>query len=283
MITAAMFAVLAILLVAAFELFLPKQSLKNNLLNQIRGYTMRQAQIGGFSASIITGIEVTDFALSNGIDFRSGTLLKVKKVTFIPEIWPMFRGVAKVNGLIIDSPELNINKKEFRLKDVIDSIEKMKHPGHPRKYAPLIFMMSEFRVNDGTINFTDDKSISVNGVNILVRGFSRKRPSKADLSFRIFGKKGGVDVDSDLVLDISKDRIIVENLKVSGPGNVMNITGRITELDNPLFDLRLKAQNNSINGIAGDLLNLPQIEYGNGSPKFIITGTFDNIRIKEWK
>ena len=277
------FAVIIAALAASFRYFLPAYKMRRSLETQVRGWTMHESRIGSLSISIFRGIEVNDFALSSGNDFRSGTMLKIKRIKFIPEILPAFRGEARISGLIIDSPELFIKRKEFNLKGFSETIERIKNPSRPHKYAPMLFLMSEFRINNGKITFRDDKKFSISSVSILSRGFSKERPSKADLSFVMYGKYGSVDVDSDIILDFKASRIALESFLIEGKDEKINITGQITGFSNPELDLTLKGKNNSINSIIGQLFVLPQVFLGKGDLNLRITGNFDSVKIKEWK
>lgn len=277
------FAVIIAALIASFRFFLPEYRIRRALETQVRGWTMRESRIGRVSVSFFRGIEVEDFSLASGNDFRSGVMLRIRKIRFIPEILPAFRGEAKISGLIIESPELVIRRNEFNIRGIAETIERIKTPSRPPKYAPMLFLMNEFRVDNGKITFRDDKHYSVESINILSRGFSKGRPSKADLSFVMTGKSGAVDVDSDIILDFKNARITLESFLIKNKDGNIDITGRITGFDDPELDLALKGGNNAINCVVGQLFGFPRVVFGKGDLNLRVTGTFDNIKIKEQK
>ena len=138
LIVAAFFIVPAIVFILGMRIIFPDSRLKRIMATQIRGWTMHEAKIGGLSLSIFSGLEISDFSLSRGNDFRSGTALHVKRIVFSPRFRPSFSGEANISRLIIEQPEIYIKESEFSLRKLIGMLSKLKKPIRPGKYQPFV-------------------------------------------------------------------------------------------------------------------------------------------------
>jgi hypothetical protein len=280
LIVAAFFIVSAIVFILGVRIIFPDSRLKRIMATQIRGWTMHEAKIGGLSLGIFNGLEISDFSLSRGNDFRSGTLLHVKRIVFSPGFRPR---------IIIEQPEVYIKEREFSLKKLIGTLSWLKKPMRPGKYPPFIPSIAELQVTRGVILFIDNKCLSVESVNLTAFGFTPEHPSDIALSFMLVSGKNGVKFGSDVKLDVNAETITLLNARAEAGANALRISGISTGFKDPELRLSLAGDTPVLNSI-GEMLSFPsglgggilRLTGGLGgkSVNLNITGDFDNIRIQ---
>lgn len=239
LLTAAVLVVPAALALLGLRLAFPDSRLKALLENQLRGWTMHEAKIGGLSLSLLKGLELKDLSLSKGNDFRSGTLFTAKRVVFAPRFRPSFSGEANISELSFERPELFIKKSEFSAAGIFGSAGRLKKSKKPRKYPPFIFSVARLSVSSGTIHFTDGGGLELSGVNISASGFTPESPADIALSFSLASKSGRLDADSSLKLDVPGEKLEITSARARAGGASMDITGSVEGFKSPKYKFAL--------------------------------------------
>ena len=277
LIVAAFFIVPTAVFLLGLRIIFPDSRIKRIAATQIRGLTMHEAKIGGLSISIFNGLEISDFSLSRGNDFRSGTLLHIRRVVFSP------------SKLIIEQPEIYVKQAEFSLRKLIGMLSNLKKPLRPGKYPPFVPSIKYLHVTGGIMHFIDNKNLSVEAVNLNASDFTPRLSSDIGLSFVLVSGKDGVKFGSDVKLDADAETITLTNGRAETGGNALRISGVSTGFKDPVLRISLAGDTPVLNrigvmlsfpsGLGGGILRLTG-GLGGKHVNLSITGDFDNIRIQ---
>ncbi len=156
---------LAVLLVAAVELFFPVEKAKQYAIEEGTKALGRPIDVGGVDVSIWggLGIELLNVTVANPEDWpHEGQLLAAKEIDVKLQLLPLLSGDYRLDRLIIDRPEITLRKLESGRDNfsfpVTDTAQPTKDMPSEAKSAAIAVSFDRLEINNGRLTFIDDSA-----------------------------------------------------------------------------------------------------------------------------
>lgn len=279
-ILAAIVLLIAGALVLAFHILFPESRLKKITVDGVRGFTMRDASVGRVSVGF-TGLEVTDFSLSDFPDFAAGTFISAPRfsITFRPLALLQHRLL--INEARLDSPHLSVTLN----KDGTSSFDNLTVK-HERKYVPLALLVTDCRISDGQVVLKDERTgtftLTARNVNLVVGNVSITAPFPVRMTADI-EKNGILQVEANGTVDIARKSFSIEPLTIKNGAAVLTVSGSIDHFmdKRPGFNLAIKGDRAALDKVLQLFPWASALQFG-FSPQIdvVISGNTDNLKIR---
>lgn len=215
--------VLVVLLIAialAAPLFISSDTLKAQLIAQVKKATGRTLEIkGDTSVTFFPNIAVSaaDVTLGNPQGFTTPYLVSLKKLETGAELMPLLRGELKINGITLDGATINLEELksgaknwEFTKEKLKDSAEAATDAPEAQKQTPATekrFALGDITISDSAVNVLkpDANVIALSNIDLTLQGADASSPLKLEGSAEY--KKETVS----LALDLAKTRDFMDN------------------------------------------------------------------------
>ena len=243
---------LALLIAGAFAVMLlvfsGSDRFKQAMLYGIRGYCGREAAIGSFSAGIFSGVRITDFALSEYPDMKSGTFLSVKSVSFKPHFFSFLRQRMSIGEVLIDEPVISVTRNKngcFNYENIISAAA-------PRRYAAWPLLISRLEIKNCKLNFSAGKGAAFVLENIFVdaRNISQSEPFDVSLSMRVPAAGSDISLAVKAMIDIRNRKIdVIEAADDSGTIVAKGYVSNFPESNGPEYQFHVSGDKDVISRI----------------------------------
>lgn len=212
--------VLLIVLALAAPMFISSDTLKAQLVAQVKKATGRTLEIkGDTSVTFFPNIAVSaqDVTLGNPAGFTTPYLVSLKKLETGAELMPLLKGELKINGITLDGATINLEKLEsgaknweFTKEKLKDSAEAATDAPEAQKKAPATekrFALGDITITDSAVNFLKPGAnvVALNNIALSLQGADASSPLKLEGSAEY--KKETLSI----ALDISKTRDFMDN------------------------------------------------------------------------
>ena len=273
----ALVAVVALVVVAALivPLFIPTETVRNELIARVEQATGRKARIDGpISISLIPTVHVSAGGIGLAGVTGSGEALKVDSVSFGVSLLPLISGRVAINSVTIVKPEFvyEIDKNGHSNWQAATATGQPAAASQPKSMEDLIASseaqqaatqetlatldrigIAKLTVSDGTLVYRDQRSgteQTVSAMNLTLAAPDLKRGASLDGSFTWDGKKETIALKLGARPDPNTLAALPVDLKLSD--DLATITAKGTALNgDDLFKGTVAANGGSLAGLAG--------------------------------
>ncbi len=212
--------VLLIVLALAAPMFISSDTLKAQLVAQVKKATGRTLEIkGDTSVKFFPNIAVSaqDVTLGNPEGFTTPYLVSLKKLETGAELMPLLKGELKINGITLDGATINLEELksgaknwEFTKEKLKDSAEAATKAPEAQEKAPATekrFALGDITITDGAVNYLKPGAnvIALSNIDVSLQGADASSPLKLEGSAEY--KKEQVSI----ALDLAKTRDFMDN------------------------------------------------------------------------
>jgi uncharacterized protein involved in outer membrane biogenesis len=222
------------------KVFFPSDRIKWVIYNTSKGYLSRETRIKSIDYGIFGDISVSDFSLSEYPDFRKGTLFSLKSLVIKPKITAFLQYKIYFNKIFIDSPKLNIRrniKDGLNVQGIAGPLKaENKVSDTFREVLISSFLISELKLVNGEVNFSDEKNRIKNITVQNIKAHSNKvvliAPSDFAINFELISDKTKMDCDFKVEVDALKKEIVVKEGNITCGGSSLSVDGIIYDFLN---------------------------------------------------
>ncbi|MHC4139126.1 MAG: AsmA family protein, partial [Planctomycetota bacterium] len=128
-----------IIIVSLIPTIVSSGIVKNKIINSLETGLNRKIQIDDINMSWSSGLDIKNIHIKERDDLPGDTFVKVKRILCNMDFMPLIKKQIRINDLIIDSPEIVIQKDKkgmFNYEDRRAPIEPGPTPGIVEKPAP---------------------------------------------------------------------------------------------------------------------------------------------------
>ncbi|MHC4321242.1 MAG: AsmA family protein [Planctomycetota bacterium] len=232
-----------IIIVSLIPTIVSSGIVKNKIINSLEAGLNRKVQIDDINMSWSSGLDIKNIHIKERDDLPGDTFVKVKRILCNIDLVPLIKKQIRINDLIIDSPEIVIQKDKeglFNYEDKRVSIEPGPTPeivekptpdvtrkpvgkpvGKP-EHTPLVIpalladLKIKAKISDGKFTFIDhqlQEETRIKDLNTTLNIDSLKKPIELQCAFDIEAKDEIEHADISLNVSLAKDGEI-------DPGNV---------------------------------------------------------------
>jgi hypothetical protein len=275
--------IVALLLVGTvlIRVLFPPEKIKTILSKQLTTFLNREVEVGKISIGLFKGITVEEFKVSRLSTFKQGTFISAKKFVVKYYLFALLKKKLIISRLTLVEPQIAIERLadgKFNFSDLMEKgstkEEKDVQEGEQLKESqdkksPFSFLVSKVDIVKGKVsfkdNFTNKFNADIEQLNLEVKHANLLTPFEINFSFEekvVLDKKelnGKVDFKSKINLsnlEMDKVRIDIEQLGFISEEIDANLSGRVENINKPLFDFNFLFKVNSINKIK-QFLDLP--------------------------
>ena len=215
---------------------------KNKIINSLETGLGRKVKIDDINMSWSSGLEIRNIHIKEREDLPGDTFVKVKRILCNIDFMPLVKRQIRINDLIIDSPEIVIQRDKqgvFNYEDKSKPVASRPTPGIVEKpatdvarkpagkpeHTPLPLVIPAFlsdlkikaKVNNGKFTFIDhqlQEETSIKDFNTTLNIDSLEKPIELNSTFDIEAKGEVEHADISLNVSLAKDgKINPENAK----------------------------------------------------------------------
>lgn len=212
--------VLLIVAALAAPMFISSDTLKAQLIAQVKKATGRTLEIKGeTSVTFLPNIAVSaqDVTLGNPEGFTTPYLVSLKKLETGAELMPLLRGELKINGITLDGATINLEELksgaknwEFTKEKLKDSAEAATDAPEAQKKAPATekrFALGDIVITDGAVSFLKPgaNAVALSNIDVTLQGADANSPLKLEGSADYKGEQ------ISIALDLAKTREFMDN------------------------------------------------------------------------
>ena len=197
----ALTAALALLLAPwALKRFFPPEKIRALIVSQAQKNLHREVRLGEISLSLMRGLSLQDFAVSETPDFSAGTFAAMKSFN-LQVRWPaLLRKELIVDSVSADGLVLSLIKDEdgrFNFSDIAGSTAAAGAPA-PAAGMALAFNVSRAALSQSRITYKDlstGDSVELSELSARVAHLRLNGPVEIDLSLKSAGRAAGRSLD----------------------------------------------------------------------------------------
>ncbi|MFQ5788127.1 MAG: AsmA family protein, partial [Thermodesulfobacteriota bacterium] len=204
---------------------------KNKIINNLEASLKREVQIDDINMSWSSGLDIKNIYIKESADLPGDTFVKVNRILCDIDFFPLISKQIRINDLVIDSPEIVLQKgKEgaFSYEDISKPVkptpapeivekpvpEISKKPVQKPEYTPLAIpaILSDIRIkakiNNGKFTFVDhqlQEETIIKDLNTTLNVDSLNKPIELKSAFDIETKGEIEHADISLNLSLAKD------------------------------------------------------------------------------
>ncbi len=237
--------IIALLLITSLvvKLIFTKEKLIGMVQPQVEKALNRKVSIEDISPSIFRGlgVDIKGLEISNLPGYEQKNLFKIKNFSVRVKFWPLLKKRIEVRKIILDQPEIFIEKNRDGVLSIADL---MKSSGGP---LPLI-LFENVQIKNGSFTY-DDLS---NGSRIFL---------------------GGIEQKGKLVMDQK-----YENGRSEGKLSIQKIDLKLPGFKSKLPELSFMLQHKVSFNLAGDSLNVEQVKIELAKISLEIKGVIKDLK-----
>ena len=260
--------VIAVLIVVsiAVRLIFTKEKLTAMVQPKVEKALNRKVSIEDISPSVLRGlgVDIKGLEISNLPGYEQKNLFKIKNFSVRVKFWPLLKKRIEVRKIILDQPEIFIEKNKEGILSIADL---MKSGGGP---LPLI-LFENVQIKNGSFTY-DDLS---NGSRIFLVGIEQKGKLVVDQKYENGRSEGKLSIRKiDLKLPGFKSQIpelslsLQHKVSFSLPGDSVNVEQ--VKIDLAKISLEIK-------GVVRDLKTTPQADLALSSKDISIQDLLSSI------
>jgi len=240
---------LLIIVSVAVKLIFTKEKLLAMIQPQVEKALNRKVSIEDLSPSIFKGlgVDIKGLEISNLPGYEQKDLFKIKNFSVRVKFWPLLKKRIEVRKIILDQPEIFIEKNRDGVLSIADL---MKSGGGP---LPLI-LFENVQIKNGSFTY-DDLS---NGSRIFLGGIEQKGKLVMDQKYENGRSEGKLSIQKiDLKLPGFKSKLpelsfmLQHKVSFNFPGDSLNVEQ--VKIDLAKISLEIK-------GVVRDLKTTPQAD-----------------------
>ncbi len=222
-----------IIIVLLIPTIMSSGMVKNKIINNLETGLNRKVQIDDINMSWSSGLDIRNIHIKERDDLPGDTFVKVKRVLCNIDFMPLIKKQIRINDLIIDSPEIVVQKDKkgmFSYEDRSKPVASGPTPGIVEKPAPdvarkaggkpeqtpLLLVIPAFlsdlkikaKVNNGKFTFIDhqlQEETSIKNFNTTLNIDSLDKPIVLNSAFDIDAKGEIEHADISLNVSLAKD------------------------------------------------------------------------------
>jgi uncharacterized protein involved in outer membrane biogenesis len=219
------------IIVSLIPTIVSSNMVKNKIINNLEASLNREVNIDDINMSWSSGLDIKNIHIKERSDLPGDTFVKVNRILVDIDFLPLIKKQIRINDLIIDSPEIVLQKR----KEVVPGVEDISKPVKPTpapeivekpvpeisrkpverpKYTPLVIPAFLFdtkinaRISNGKFTFIDhqlQEETIIRDLNITLNVDSLNRPIEFNSSFDIETKGEIEHADISLNVSLVKD------------------------------------------------------------------------------
>ncbi len=275
--------IVALLLIGTvlIRILFPPEKIKTILSKQLTTFLNREVEVGKISIGLFKGITVEDLKVSQLSTFKQGTFISAKKFVVKYYLFALLKKKLVINRLVLVEPQIAVERLadgKFNFSDLMEkgsTKEEKDVQGKEQvkesqdKKSPFSLLVSKVQIVKGKVsfkdNFTNKFAADIEHLNLEIKQANLLTPFEINLSFEekvVLDKKelkGKVNFKSKINLsnlDMNKVGIDIEQLGFISEEMEANLSGRLENINKPLFDFNFLLKVNSIDKIK-QFLELP--------------------------
>ncbi|GAX62170.1 hypothetical protein SCALIN_C28_0374 [Candidatus Scalindua japonica] len=216
-----------IILVSLIPAIVSSGLVKNKIINSLETGLDRKVQIDDISMSWSNGLDIKNIHIREREDLQGDEFVRVKRIICNIDFIPLISKQIRINNLIIDSPEIVIQKDKdgvFNFEDKITPVapdatpaivektvpDVVSTPGRKQELSPLVIpaFLSDLKIkaeiSNGRFTFIDhqlQEETLIKNFSTTVNVDSLRKPIALKSAFDIEAK-GGVE-HADIIFDVS--------------------------------------------------------------------------------
>jgi uncharacterized protein involved in outer membrane biogenesis len=208
-----------IILVLLTPLIVSSGMIKNKIINNLETSLNRKVQIDDIKMSWLSGLDIKNIYIKERKGVAGDTFIKINRILCDIDFIPLMKKQIRINDLIIDSPEIVIQKDKdgvFNYEDISKPIETVSTTETTEKpeHNPLIISAFLFdlkiiaKVKNGKFTFIDhqlQKETTINAFNTTLNIDSLKNPIELKSAFDIETEGEKEHADISLNVSLAKD------------------------------------------------------------------------------
>lgn len=233
--------VLVIVAALAAPMFISSDTLKAQLVAQVKKATGRTLEIKGEThVSFFPNIEVSaeDVTLSNPEGFTTPYLISLKKLATGAELGPLLHGELLINGITLEGATINLEELKSGARNWEFTKEKLKDSAEAATDAPEAqakssspikrFALGDVTITDGAVNLIKPNAnvVALSNIDLTLEGADVNSPLKLE------GSAQYREEDVSIALDIAKTREFMDGklspitASVKLPGASLDFNGQ---------------------------------------------------------
>lgn len=288
-------ALVALILLAALIVpaLIPWDKVKVQAEEKVSRTIRHQVTIGSVGFNLFRGIEIRKLRIANGEGFSPQPLLSSEAAIVKYRLLPLLWGQVAVKAVVLDKPELLIERQadgRFNFSDMISKKEETpaEAPAQPEAKKgpakiPVGVLVSRIAINQAALTFRDlktSKAYAVEEFNFDLRNLTLAGlvPAHLALSAKLsaLGAAIPVKATADWRLQFSQQRFLLDGFQAEVPGVVLKAQGAVEQMTTqPTLDISGTADLDFAKALAG----FGPLAGGKLPKDFALTGT-GSLRFK---
>jgi hypothetical protein len=262
--------------VIALKLWFTPDRLKAMIVPRIEAATNRSVALNDISISVFPlGVDIQGFSLSNreGEGFSRSPFVSLDQLSIRLSLMPLLQGKMEVSKVVLQQPEILVETNKAGVTNYSDMTQSSGSESQSGSSSPAAFLLSNFQIVNGSVNYVDHKGNSAMRVRGLDNAMSiagstdgidvEGKASVADFSYGtvttplISGLR--MALDHRIAYSRSQDVATVEKGELTVQDMALKVAGRISGLSKEARALDLTVSSDKLN--ITDLLSLVPKEY----------------------
>ncbi|MFH1618223.1 MAG: AsmA family protein [Candidatus Margulisiibacteriota bacterium] len=257
------FAALTILM----SMLLPLDKIKDFAASKISQMVDREVKIEGVSFNIFKGIKLNGVTVGNNKYFSKDPFITIKAIDLQYAFWPLFQKKIIVHQIILEKPEILIEKKEnnvYNFEDLFDKPKtqaaKSKTMGEKPKSQNqnIDLLVNNFAIKGGKIVYHDYASgkSELKKIDLRVSGITLSMIKPMDIKLSAVGNYQNKDIpvkfETSFKIDLKEDKTKLDRLLLSLAGE--SITGKAVVEDlskGPKVKVEIKSDKMALDPLLG--------------------------------
>ncbi|MDE2314200.1 MAG: AsmA family protein, partial [Elusimicrobia bacterium] len=247
----------------------PPAKIRALVAQQAKQNLGRDVKIGGVGWSLIHGVTITDFAISERPDFSAGAFAAFDSLSVRVKLWPLLHRRLVVASLEAKNPQVSVVQHKdgtFNFSDMLSSpAQKTAAPAGKGAPAaqPFSYAAGKIEISGGHVIYRDEaagREVEVSNLDADIRHFRIAGPVEASVSAALSVKQGGQARNGTFSYDGAVDlgggdpaRMDFKFHKMAAAfmGWSARLSGGVKNLQSPKFDLQAQVSRGGTELAAG--------------------------------
>jgi len=262
------------------------------VVNGTRGYCQREASVERVAVSLLSGISLSDFALSEHPDFKAGTFLKIKSLRCGLQLLPLVQHRISISSISLEAPQLSVfykDDRDPRIGDVFALPAARSSFIVPKKALDHPLLISQLNVSNGEVLFCSSKTKKTNLAikNIILSGSSVSLEGPFDAAVTCTVEQPGTALAVALqgTIDISNETFTIKRAEIKAGDSSLSLSGTVAHFMNMAkisCDLHIEGKRRSLEQILSAVAPGIPLQSGTGpNVAFSLTGNSDSIKLTD--
>ena len=248
---------LIVVITLAAPMFINQQTIKAQLMAQVKKATGRELQINGeTSITIFPNIAVSaeDVTLGNPEGFTTPYLVSLKKLETGAQLMPLLRGELLIDGITLEGATIYLEELKSGAKNWEFTSQKLKDSAQEAAATPSPtvdknpqarhdFALGDITVSDGLVNFIKpgENAVIVSDIDVTLQGADARAPLKLEGSAEYRNERVGLALDIAKPADFMDDKPSPVVAFITLPGASVDFKGEARLGDSILVNGKLDA------------------------------------------